>query len=176
MNRDLINTGLARATALTHVFSMCRIVPLLIISYLLVISPAQAGPLDGLWFSCEYAHSKIPPSDNCQVLDDDGFLISGGKIAYVKIENGDQTGCRGGRAGQCFERTRTALKARTLGIGEVTPTPDGGIISYLWCDQAYTVTRYKTHAEVRPSGRRCLWASDKTYYVARWSGKITIEN
>jgi len=154
---------------------MQRIMPLLFILTLLIVSPVGAGSLDGLWFSCEYAHSKTPPTDNCQVLDDDGFLIKGGKIAYVKIANGDQTGCRGDRAGQCFDRSRETLKARTMGIGEVTPTPDGGMISYLWCTQAYTVTRRETHAEVRPSGERCLWTSDKTYYVARWSGKITIE-
>ena len=168
--------NLAQTNVWTHVFSMCRITPLLFVLSLLTLSSAGASPLDGLWFSCEYAHSTIPPSDNCRVLDDDGFLIKDGEIAYVKIKDGDRSGCRGGRAGQCFDRGRATLKARTMGIGNVTPTPDGGIISYLWCDQAYTVTRHDTHAEVRPSGERCLWASDKTYYVARWSGKITIED
>jgi hypothetical protein len=137
---------------------------------------AQAGPLDGLWFSCEYAHSTSPPSDGCQVLDDDGFLVRGGEIAYVKIENGDPTGCRGDRAGHCFNRSRQRLKATTMGIGEVVPTEDGGIVRYLWCDQAYTVTQRKTHAEVRATGERCLWTSDKTYYVARWAGEIIIDD
>ncbi len=147
-----------------------------VLSGLLTATPVSAGPLDGLWFSCEYAHSKIPPTDNCQVLDDDGFLVKGGEIAYVKIRNGDRSGCRGGRPGQCFDRTRKRLNASTMGIGEVTPTADGGIVRYLWCDQAYKVTRFETHAEVRPTGERCLWASDKTYYVARWSGEITVED
>jgi len=138
--------------------------------------PAAAGSLDGLWFSCEFAHRNAPPDDNCQILDDDGFLIKGGDIAYVKVKNGDPAGCKKNRAGQCFDRSRMSLQATTIGIGEVIPTKDGGIVSYFWCDQAYTVTTLPTHAEVRPTGERCLWTSDKTYYVARWQGKIEIDD
>jgi len=167
---------LAAPVRQSHVFRMRRTYPVLILLFLLTPAPGHAGALDGMWFSCEYAHSNSPPPDDCRVLDDDGFLVRGGNISYIKVQDGDPVGCRGNRRGQCFDRSRKHLAATTMGIGKVTPTSDGGIVSYLWCDQAYRLRQFRSHAEIRPIGSRCFWTSDKTYYVARWPGQIELRD
>ena len=43
--------------------------------------------LDGMWFICEYSVSNNPPDDNCEMLDNDGFLVEQGKISHLKIKN-----------------------------------------------------------------------------------------
>ncbi len=130
--------------------------------------------LDGLWFSCEYAHSKSPPPDQCQTLDDDGFLVKGDYIWYMKVQDGDREGCRGERPGNCFRRDRSQLTATQSEIGQLQLTESGAIINYLWCDQAYEITDRDIFSEIRPTGGLCFWASDKTYYVAKWRGQMAI--
>ena len=42
--------------------------------------------LNGIWFICEYSISNNPPNDNCEMLDNDGFLVEQGKISHLKIK------------------------------------------------------------------------------------------
>lgn len=130
--------------------------------------------LDGLWFTCEFAHSKIPPSDNCNMLDDDGFLIEGDYVWHMKVQNGDQEGCRGDRAGNCFRRERKMVAAKKKKIGQAERTDKGAIIEYLWCGQPYEITHGEHFSEVRPIEPMCTWTSKKTYYVRKWSGDIRV--
>lgn len=155
---------------------MQHVLLLFTVLFLLNTANAETAPssLDGLWFSCEYAHSKIPPSDQCETLDDDGFLINGDYIWHMKVQNGDQKGCRGARAGNCFRRERQQLTATQSEIGRLQRTRNGAIIHYLWCDQAYEVTERPAFAEIRPVGPLCFWTSPKVYYVAKWPGELRV--
>ncbi len=130
--------------------------------------------LDGLWFTCEYAHSKIPPSDNCEILDDDGFLVEGDYVWHMKVQNGDEQGCRGDRSGNCFDRKRKSIVAKKKKIGEAVRTPKGAIIEYLWCGQPYEIEHGQHYSEVRPVSPMCAWTSKKTYYISRWHGDVRI--
>ena len=130
--------------------------------------------LDGLWFTCEFAHSKIPPPDNCKVLDDDGFLVEGDFVWHMKVQNGDKEGCRGDRKGNCFKRERKMLAAKKKKIGQAVRTAKGAIIEYLWCGQPYEITHGAQYSEVRPVEPMCAWTSKKTYYVSKWVGDIQV--
>ena len=130
--------------------------------------------LDGLWFTCEFAHSQIPPPDDCKTLDDDGFLVEGDFVWHMKVQNGDKEGCRGDRAGNCFRRERKMLAAKKKKIGEAVRTPKGAIIEYLWCGQPYEITHGDHYSEVRPVEPMCAWTSKKTYYVSKWTGDIQV--
>ena len=33
--------------------------------------------LEGAWFECEFSGKTTPPSDNCKMLDNDGFIMDG---------------------------------------------------------------------------------------------------
>lgn len=130
--------------------------------------------LDGLWFTCEFAHSKIPPPDKCETLDDDGFLVEGDFAWHMKVQNGDREGCRGDRAGNCFKRDRKSIVVKKRKIGEAVRTDKGAIIEYLWCGQPYAITHGPDYSEVRPIEPMCTWTSKKTYYVSRWTGDVEV--
>lgn len=150
----------------------------LLVFSLFYISPAHADAekirLDGLWFTCEYAHSKIPPPDDCKTLDDDGFLVEGDFVWHMKVQNGDKEGCRGDRAGNCFKRERKMVAAKKKKIGQAVRTAKGAVIEYLWCGQPYEITHGDHYSEVRPVEPMCAWTSKKTYYVSKWVGEIQV--
>ena len=53
----------------------------------LTAKSSEIQNLDGIWFICEYSISNDPPDDNCEMLDNDGFLVEQGKISHLKIKN-----------------------------------------------------------------------------------------
>ena len=75
---------------------MKKINKLLFYNYLLVFCLTCFNPsickssdtqeLDGIWFICEFSISSNPPDDNCEMLDNDGFLVEKGKISHLKIK------------------------------------------------------------------------------------------
>ena len=38
---------------------------------------SQAQEWDGVWFECEFGGRDAPPADDCNMLDDDGFIFDG---------------------------------------------------------------------------------------------------
>ena len=40
--------------------------------------------LEGAWFECEFSGKTTPPSDNCKMLDNDGFIFSNNKAIHSK--------------------------------------------------------------------------------------------
>lgn len=153
---------------------------------LLVIALAFAGDgwasthspkmdVDGAWFSCEFAHSQIPPKDGCQMLDDDGFMVKGGQVDHIKVTDSDQRGCRHERLGQCFERHREKVTVSRDALGPIRATADGFAITYWGCTQEYTMVKRTGFYEIAPTGRLCLWAKEKRYFVSRYRGRLEDE-
>ena len=138
-------------------------------------SDSPTMDVEGVWFSCEFAHSQIAPEDGCKMLDDDGFLVANGQIDHVKVTDSKEQGCRHQRLGQCFERDRKKIIVSRDSVGPIRATAEGFAITYWGCTQGYTMARHPDFYEVTPSGRRCLWTSDKRYFVSRYRGVMEID-
>ena len=95
------------------VFCFVLIVPL-------IGKSSETQNLYGIWFICEFSISNNPPFDNCEMLDNDGFLVEKGKISHLKINNSKQEGCRGNKIGHCFRDGTLGLNAKKRKIGEFT--------------------------------------------------------
>lgn len=134
----------------------------------------QVMDVEGAWFSCEFAHSQIPPADGCKMLDDDGFMVAGGRIDHIKVTDSDQRGCRHQRFGQCFDRTQAKITVSRDPVGPIRATGDGFAITYWGCTQDYKMARRGDYFEVTPNGGHCLWTKDKRYFVSRYRGKLEI--
>jgi hypothetical protein len=130
--------------------------------------------IEGNWFSCEFAHSQIPPDDGCKMLDDDGFIVSKGKIDHVKVTNSTQRDCRHQREGQCFQREREQITVSSDSVGPIRAIPDGFAITYWGCTQEYTMRSHQKYFEVAPKGSNCLWTRDKRYFMARYQGRLEV--
>jgi len=60
-------------------------------------------PLEGVWFTCEFATRQGPPDDGCIMFDDEGFAVEDGNITYLRNIASEETACRGNKAGNyCF--------------------------------------------------------------------------
>ena len=130
--------------------------------------------IDGHWFSCEFAHSQIPPEDNCKMFDDDGFIVSKGRIDHIKVTDSQQVNCRHQRLGQCFERTREKIIVSQDSVGPVRATKKGFAVTYWGCTQEYLMSKQADYFEISPTGRHCLWTRDKRYFVARFHGMVEV--
>ena len=138
----------------------------------------QTKNLDGAWFACEFAHSQIAPDDNCKMLDDDGFLVAGQKVNHIKVLGSQEQACRQNRTGNCFKRDQAKVVVARDSTGTFRTTTDGFQIEYWGCSQEYKMSQRSGYYEVTPVDGLCYWASDKRYYLARYTGelKITVQD
>ncbi|MEK9679185.1 MAG: hypothetical protein VW169_12450 [Rhodospirillaceae bacterium] len=156
---------------------MTRLIAIAAVLFLALAQTAKAQPVDtgsGVWFLCEYAHSKIPPSDNCAILDDDGFMVRDGVVFHVKVTDSRETKCRGDRIGNCFKRTDEEITAKTDKIGPVEVASPHLAVDYFGCIQSYDFASKGAFMEIRPAGEQCFWTPDKHYYLARYEGRIKL--
>ena len=151
----------------------------LIVFPLIFILPSSANSseiknLDGIWFICEYSVSNNPPNDNCEMLDNDGFLVEKGLISHLKIKNSQQEGCRGNRKGHCFKNGIPGLKAKKRKIGEFLIGSNWVEVDYLSCKQRFWFKENKNFWHGWPDDKKCFWTRKKEFFVKRYNGKLTI--
>ena len=124
---------------------------------------AEVKNLDGIWFICEYSVSNNPPDDNCEMLDNDGFLVEEGKISHLKIKNSKQQGCRGDRTGHCFTSGNLGLKAKKRKIGEFIIGSNWVEVNYLSCTQRYWFEEFDNYWHGWPDDNRCFGRVTKNF-------------
>ena len=127
----------------------------------------------GTWFTCEFAQRQRAPDDGCAMFDDDGFRFSDGRFTYVRITESDETACRGTKAGQCFRRDRPAISITTADRGRLDLGADRIKVRYLFCTQRFYFRNMPDYREIWPDDKRCIWASKRRFYIARYEGDIT---
>ena len=59
--------------------------------------------LKGYWFECEFSEKTVPPKDQCEMLDDDGFNFKEDVAIHVKNISSKETKCKKNKIGQCFQ-------------------------------------------------------------------------
>ena len=123
---------------------------------------------------CEYAHSNIPPDDQCYMLDDDGFQIIDGVVYRIKVINSKETKCRQGRIGNCLINTNANLVAERQKIGPIKLFENEVHITWLGCTQKYYTIPNYGYTEIRSDADKCWWTADKRYFVSRYVGKIRV--
>jgi hypothetical protein len=160
---------------------MLKLIQITLILNLAIIAGARAEEKvslinlsEGIWFRCEFAHSQIPPSDNCEMLDDDGFQVIKGVVHHVKILDSPETACRHNRVGNCFKKSQAGLSAKRSEIGPIKNLPKGVSVAWLGCAQLYHLITHPHFIEITPDVERCWWTPDKRYFVARYLDKIKI--
>ena len=129
---------------------------------------------NGTWFFCEFAHSQIPPEDNCKMLDDDGFQIINGIVYRIKIKNSIETMCRHNRVGNCFLRHQVGLFAERSELGPIKLSERKIHLTWLGCTQEYSIIKHSNYSEINPDSEICWWASRKHYFISRYVGDIQI--
>ena len=156
---------------------MKKIILILFLSIILCSKIIQAKEnivLNGYWFECEFSGKKTPPTDICNMLDDDGFQIINGIVYRVKISNSKEAACRHNRVGNCFSRHQTGLFAERSELGPIKLSERKIHLTWLGCTQEYSIIKHSNYSEINPDSELCWWASRKHYFISRYVGDIQI--
>ena len=65
--------------------------------------------LKGYWFECEFSGKTVPPKDQCEMLDDDGFNFKGNVAINVKNISSKETKCKKIKLDNVFYQTQNLL-------------------------------------------------------------------
>jgi len=128
--------------------------------------------LNGVWFTCEFTQSKTPPTDGCDMFDDEGFEARDGQIIYLRMLGSDELNCKGQKKGQCFPASLPQITVSTKPIGEASLKDSRLHVTWYGCTQDYTLTQETGFISVKPDGKDCFWSRKRYFYVAPYTGQV----
>ena len=159
--------------AIQHVWISITAIMMALACFSLPTSARADTSWDGTWFTCEFAQRQRAPDDGCAMFDDEGFRFLDGRLTYVRITASDETACRGEKVGQCFQRDRPFISITTADRGKLDLLEDRIHVRYLFCKQVFYFRDTPDYREIWPDDDRCVWASKRRFYIARYNGEIT---
>ena len=136
---------------------------------------SQNGQINGKWFECEFSISGTLPLDNCEMLDDDGFLVEENNLFHLKIIGSKELNCRSNRKGHCFKFSLREIKVKKSKIGKIESSFNNIKVKYMGCSQIYWIKQINEKFwKIFPEKNKCYWTRDKNYYVRRWEGNLLL--
>ena len=135
-------------------------------------SEESLPPLEGIWFTCEFATSQSPPDDGCAMFDDEGFSVDDGKITYLRNVASTETACRGNKKGQCFSANTHNITVSERRIGAARIEGRQLLVSYMGCTQKFDLQKSPNYVSVIPAKDKCIWTRNRHFYVAPYEGKL----
>jgi len=134
---------------------------------------AEEQPIgDGIWFTCEFTQSKTPPTDGCEMFDDEGFKTEKGQLSYLRMIGSAETNCKGQKQGQCFRADLPKITVQAKPIGDVWLNADRLYVTWYGCTQDYRFFHDQGFVTVKPEGKNCFWSRERYYYVAPYKGQV----
>lgn len=140
----------------------------------IAVSENSASIWDGIWFTCEFAQRQRAPDDGCQMFDDEGFIYKNGTLSYLRIIGSEEVNCRGQKKGQCFKRNKHSINVSQKEIGEARIEGNRLIVRYLGCEQGYLFQDGQDYVTIKPENKACFWSRERHFYVAPFTGRLTI--
>ena len=128
--------------------------------------------LNGFWFECEYSFKTSPPTDNCKMLDDDGFEFTEAEVKYIKNVSSKEINCKKNRVGQCFKHSTKSINVIVKRKNRVKFYNSKLIISFLGCKQIYNLSINEFYVSASPTKKKCFWAGKKIFYIKKYKGKV----
>ena len=128
--------------------------------------------LDGAWFECEFSGKTSQPTDNCQMLDNDGFIFSKNVAAHISVIDSQETNCKKNKIGQCFQSNLSFIKVRGGRKDKVQFENSKLILNFLGCGQVFYLKDKKDYIEAKPDKKKCFWAGKKIFYLKKYNGKL----
>ncbi len=162
---------------MAHFFHMNPIKFFTSLICLLGLLPAQTQAAkqligDGIWFTCEFTQSKTPPTDECEMFDDEGFEAKEGRLSYLRMIGSAETNCKGQKKGQCFRANLPQITVQTKPIGDVWLKANRLYLKWYGCTQDYLFFQDKGFVTVKPEGKDCFWSRERHFYIAPYKGQV----
>ena len=128
--------------------------------------------LDGAWFECEFSGKTSQPTDNCEMLDNDGFIFSNNIAAHISVIDSQETNCKKNKIGQCFQSNISFITIRKGRKDKVKFEDSKLILTFLGCGQVFYLTSKIDYIQAKPDAKKCFWAGKKIFYLKKYNGKL----
>ena len=128
--------------------------------------------LDGAWFECEFSGKTSQPTDNCEMLDNDGFIFSNNIAAHISVIDSQETNCKKNKIGQCFQSNINFITVRQGRKDKVKFEDSKLILTFLGCGQVFYLTSKIDYIQAKPDAKKCFWAGKKIFYLKKYNGKL----
>ena len=128
--------------------------------------------LDGAWFECEFSGKTSQPTDNCEMLDNDGFIFSNNIAAHISVIDSQETNCKKNKIGQCFQSNINFITVRQGRKDKVKFEDSKLILTFLGCGQVFYLTSKIDYIQAKPDAKKCFWAGKKNFYLKKYNGKL----
>ena len=128
--------------------------------------------LDGAWFECEFSGKTSKPTDNCKMLDNDGFIFSNNVAAHISVIDSQETNCKKNKIGQCFQSNISFITVRQGRKDKVKFEDSKLILTFLGCGQVFYLTSKVDYIQAKPDAKKCFWAGKKIFYLKKYNGKL----
>ena len=128
--------------------------------------------LDGAWFECEFSGKTSQPTDNCEMLDNDGFIFSNNIAAHISVIDSQETNCKKNKIGQCFQSNISFITVSQGRKDKVKFEDSKLILTFLGCGQVFYLTSKVDYIQAKPDAKKCFWAGKKIFYLKKYNGKL----
>ena len=128
--------------------------------------------LEGAWFECEFSGKTTPPSDNCKMLDNDGFIFSKNIATHISVINSQETQCKKNKIGQCFPSKIGFVNVRKGRQDKVDFRDSKLILTFLGCNQVFHLKNKVDYVQASPDNKKCFWAGKKVFYLKKYDGQL----
>ena len=128
--------------------------------------------LDGAWFECEFSGKTSQPTDNCEMLDNDGFIFSNNIAAHISVIDSQETNCKKNKIGQCFQSNISFITVRQGRKDKVKFEDSKLILTFLGCGQVFYLTSKIDYIQAKPDAKKCFWAGKKIFCLKKYNGKL----
>ena len=131
--------------------------------------------MDGAWFECEFSGKTSKPTDNCNMLDNDGFIFTQNKAIHISVIDSQEINCKKNKVGQCFKSNLSFITARKGREDKVKFENNKLILSFLGCSQVFHIKNESGYVEALPDSKKCFWAGKKIFYLKKYNGKLILK-
>ena len=128
--------------------------------------------LDGAWFECEFSGKTSQPTDNCEMLDNDGFIFSNNIAAHISVIDSQETNCKKNKFGQCFQSNLKFIKVRKGRQDKVNFEDSKLTLIFLGCGQVFHLKNKAKYVVAKPDPKKCFWAGKKVFYLKKYNGEL----
>ena len=149
----------------------------LILTFLIMLSfqSFSIDNMEGAWFECEFASKTTKPSDDCKMLDNDGFIFAQNKATHISVIDSQEINCKKNAVGQCFKSDLSFITARKGREDNVKFVNNKLILSFLGCDQVFHLRDMSSYVEASPDTKKCFWAGRKVFYLKKYKGDLILK-
>ena len=131
--------------------------------------------MEGAWFECEFAGKTSKPSDDCQMLDNDGFIFTKDKATHISVIDSQEINCKKNKVGQCFKSNIDFITARKGREDSVKFGNSRLILSFLGCSQVFHLKDESIYVKASPDAKKCFWTGKKIFYLKKFKGVLVLK-